>query len=74
MHDLDFPHPDERVLHRPQTCVSCDRFPQLQGVRHLWRLNFTGEFDPTKYPDPALAVLRPRAYDEQGNAPWPPRG
>lgn len=36
------PHCDQRVLHAPGECEHCDTFPELQSVRQLWGIAFTG--------------------------------
>lgn len=38
-----FPHCDHRVLHRPKSCTVCDHYPDLQQLRMMWQIAFTGE-------------------------------
>jgi len=65
-----FPHCDDLVLHQPGICVHCDKFPDLQHDRIMDRINFTGEDEPYKLPDPA-SQRRPLRIIEQwpGNTP-----
>lgn len=49
-----WPHCDQRVLHAPGECDTCDEHARdLQDVRFAWGINFTGQHDPTKYLCPA---------------------
>jgi len=48
-----FPHCDQHVLHAPQKCEFCDKYPELQEERTKTNTNFTGEQDLTKNPCPA---------------------
>lgn len=45
MHDLisQFPHCDQRILHKPGTCAHCDGHPLWQQLRDAWGVAFTGE-------------------------------
>lgn len=47
------PHCDPRVLHAPGECKHCDKYPDWQGVRELWVINFTRHRDPEKLVCPA---------------------
>ena len=47
------PHCDGAILHAPGVCYYCDEQPHWQGLRLLWRINFTGEHDPKKAPCPS---------------------
>ncbi len=47
------PHCDQRVLHRPGTCVYCDKFPDLQHAREVMMINFTDTNDRDKVPCPS---------------------
>ncbi len=38
-----FPHCDARILHPPGVCSYCDDCPELQELRRVWGINFTGE-------------------------------
>lgn len=64
------PHCDGRVLHSPGACRWCDERSDLQAVRVLYRINFTGEDDPNKTPCPAT---RDRSLEDvhawEGNRP-----
>ncbi len=52
-----FPHCDSAVLHSPaQNCEYCNRHPNWQSLREYWRINFTGETDPTKAPCPSTRL------------------
>ena len=53
-----YPHCDSNVLHRPGSCVFCDKFPDAQLSRIYGRINFTGDSDPELLPDPA-SIQRP---------------
>jgi hypothetical protein len=68
-----FPHLDERVLHRPNSCILCDRYPDWQGLRHVWRVAYTDYPEWGKIPCPSQDPLRHPGPDE-ANAPVPPRG
>lgn len=49
-----FPHCDQRVLHAPGDCETCDEWaPDLQDLRFAWGINFTGRYEPGKYLCPA---------------------
>ena len=37
------PHCDAKVLHSPGTCEYCDHRADLQAVRLVWGISFTGE-------------------------------
>ncbi len=37
------PHCDELVLHAPGICSFCDKLPELQKLRVMWKINFTGQ-------------------------------
>lgn len=53
-----FPHCDPTVLHAPGECEYCDKLPTLQKTRINLNINFTGERDPRKNPDPS-EIRRP---------------
>jgi len=36
------PHCDQRILHAPGECWSCDLYPDWQKLRELWGIAFTG--------------------------------
>jgi len=38
-----FPHCDQRILHKPGTCAYCDGHPLWQQLRDAWGVAFTGE-------------------------------
>lgn len=46
-----FPHTDERVLHKPATCIVCDAYPEVQAFRRALNLPFTNDLHPN---DPLL--------------------
>lgn len=48
-----WPHCDPCVLHAPGECEYCDRHPELQAVREVWGINYTGKHEPAKYLCPA---------------------
>jgi hypothetical protein len=48
-----FPHCDARVLHAKGECEYCDRHPDWQELREVWKINFTGQKDPSKALCPA---------------------
>lgn len=47
------PHSHGKILHAPGTCVVCDQYPDLQELRRLWRINFTGQMEAGKTPCPS---------------------
>lgn len=47
------PHCDSSVLHAPEVCEYCDKYPNWQEYRILSRINFTNETDPDKAPCPS---------------------
>lgn len=52
--DYTFPHCDPRVLHKPGECTYCDKdASDLQKIRKLWNINFTGHFEEGLLPCPA---------------------
>jgi hypothetical protein len=52
-----YPHCDARVLHAPSQCSICDQYASdLQEIRQIWGVNFTGESDPNKTQCPAEAA------------------
>lgn len=56
--DCVAPHCDPLVLHPASDCIYCAKFPNLQQQRIDMGINFTGETDPNKSPDPA-SLRRP---------------
>jgi hypothetical protein len=54
------PHCDARVLHAPNVCEYCDRYPDYQELRKRWGIAFTGQ-TPKKdqVPCPADAIRPP---------------
>lgn len=38
-----FPHCDQRILHKPGVCDYCDSHPEWQELRKSWGIAFTGE-------------------------------
>jgi hypothetical protein len=49
-----FPHCDSRILHAPEdNCEACNTFPEWQELREVWKINFTGHYDPDKKMCPA---------------------
>lgn len=48
-----FPHCDGGVLHAPGECEFCDHRKDLQGLREVWHINFTGHHDVDKTKCPA---------------------
>lgn len=42
---FDHPHSNPLILHPPEQCKRCDRFPLRQCERFRCRVNFTGEYD-----------------------------
>lgn len=36
------PHCDHRVMHAPEECRYCDARPELQALRVIWGIAFTG--------------------------------
>lgn len=69
---VSYPHCDSEVLHAPNECEYCDRFPALQADRILNKINFTGHNDPGKEKCPA-EVRRDieKIYNWYGNVPSP---
>lgn len=67
------PHCDQRVLHAPGVCEFCDEYPDWQKLRVAQGINFTGEYDPERSPDPATWA-RPQSQLERwhGNVPETP--
>jgi hypothetical protein len=52
-----YPHCDARVLHAPGQCSIRDQYAtDLQEIRQIWGINFTGESDPSKSQCPAEAA------------------
>lgn len=47
------PHCDQRILHAPGECWSCDMYPDWHKLRELWGIDFTGHSTPGKLPCPA---------------------
>lgn len=47
------PHCDQRVLHPPGECIYCDRYPEWQLAREMWRVNYTGYHEQDKSPCPS---------------------
>jgi hypothetical protein len=47
------PHCDQSILHAPGACQHCDKYPDWQELRKLWRINFTDEYDLDKAPCPS---------------------
>lgn len=47
------PHCDQRILHEPGECWSCDLYPDWQKLRELWGIDFSGHSTPGKLPCPA---------------------
>jgi hypothetical protein len=66
------PHCDSLVLHAPGKCRFCDMYADWQEERTAHGMNFTGEQDPSKFPDPA-ETRRPLPVIERwmGNVPKP---
>mgnify|MGYP000980232050 FL=1 len=66
-----FPHCDPLVLHAPGDCEFCDRHPEWQQLRQMWKINFTGQYEPDRQPCPA-EDKRDLVTIEQwgGNIPW----
>jgi hypothetical protein len=42
------PHCDQRILHEPGACWSCDLYPDWQKLRQLWGIAFTGHKPKTE--------------------------
>lgn len=60
------PHCDGAILHAPGACDFCDRHPDWQELRKVWRINFTGRSEANKAPCPSTYTRT----DEQRDA-WP---
>jgi hypothetical protein len=58
------PHCDQTVLHAPGECEHCDEYPDWQELRELWRMNFTGQDDYEKAPDPAIWFRDPEIIEK----------
>lgn len=44
--DGQFPHCDQRIVHKKGECVYCDEHAGLlQYIRQMWNINFTGHHD-----------------------------
>lgn len=79
-----FPHCDQRILHKPGTCLYCDGHPLWQELRDAWGIAFTGETPiadqlpcPADHARPAGSEADHRQWG--GNKPtsasganWPP--
>lgn len=73
---IQFPHCDARILHGPKSgCKYCLAAKDLQKIRRLWNINFTGEYETERdgvqmLPDPA-ELARPinKINRWYGNAP-----
>lgn len=62
-----WPHCDDLIVHRPGDCSICDdTAEELQTLRIRHNVNFTGESDPSKLPDPAT-----ESRDLQTMNRWP---
>lgn len=42
---LQFPHCDQRIVHRPTECELCDVYPERQSLREAWGIAFTGHWE-----------------------------
>lgn len=42
-----FPHCDQRILHKPGECEYCDKHPEWQELRKVWGIAFTGHSGET---------------------------
>ncbi len=66
------PHCDPSILHAPGACQYCDRHPDWQRLRDLWRINCTNENDPDKAPCPSAYFRNPAVRDRwYGNVAYP---
>lgn len=68
-----FPHCDALVLHAPGECEYCDLHTDMQQLRLVWGINFTGQYEAGKYLCPSeegrsIDIIN-RWY---GNRPKPP--
>lgn len=65
MTDLgQFPHCDQRILHKPGDCEFCDMRPEWQALRKAWGIAFTGQV-PASEGDRCGALL-PREQQSNG--------
>lgn len=68
-----FPHCDARILHKPGTCIYCDKYPNRQQDRVDSNINFSNENDPNKLPCPSTYLRSAEIRDRWGgNRPQPP--
>jgi hypothetical protein len=54
------PHCDSSVLHEPNSCTVCDRFPHWQQYRILARIAFTNSGEPDMAPCPSEWFRSPK--------------
>jgi hypothetical protein len=70
--DGQYPHCDALVLHAPEECKYCDKFPYLQCVREHWKIAFSGyEPDEKELPCPADFQRPGKSQRWSGNIPRP---
>lgn len=70
---VQFPHGDRRVLHAPGACEYCDHYGDLQTLRLVWGINFTGQYEVGKYLCPSEYLRRKEIIERwPGNQPKPP--
>jgi hypothetical protein len=51
-HIRQFPHCDQKVLHKPGECEYCDAHPDWQELREAWGIAFSGHSNEViKYKD-----------------------
>ena len=60
------PHCDSSVLHEPNKCQFCDRYPEAQKYRISARINFTGQNDEDKTPCPSTHTRSAESVDAWG--------
>lgn len=66
------PHCDQRVLHAPGDCDTCDDFPLLQKARQVWGIAFTGQPTSREAPQPCPSDAARgigKAHAWHGNTP-----
>lgn len=68
-----FPHCDSSILHSPNVCVHCDKYPNRQQDRIDSNTNFSNENDPNKLPCPSTYLRSSEVRDRWGgNRAQPP--
>jgi hypothetical protein len=54
------PHCDQRILHEPGACWSCDLYPDWQALRVKWGIAFTGHRPEEERLGPVAEIMAVR--------------